>query len=200
MLISLEKNIAIFAMAKTGTTALETVLCAECDIVLGGEPRIKHMQFRKYERFFLPYLESLGHTKLKTICVFREPEDWLGSWFKYRSRPKLSGHRNSTQGMSFETFVAAYLSEKPPPFADIGLQSRFICRADNSIGIDHLFAYSNFEAYIEFLEKRFGHKISLPRINVSPPASLDLSQDLRKNLHSKLSRDYEIYAQITQSN
>ena len=48
------------------------------------------------------------------IGVMREPRDWLGSWYRYRQRPGIPDKRRSTAGMSFDAFVEAYCTEKPP--------------------------------------------------------------------------------------
>lgn len=196
MLISIDKNLALLAMAKTGTTAVEQAIAPLCDIVLQGTPRVKHMQLRRFERFLRPYLATLDAEDVETACVFREPLDWLGSWYRYRSRPALDGKSNSTAGLSFADFVDAYLSDDPPAFARVGRPSRFVSRSDGSVGITHLFRYDTFETYVRFLESRFGVPLDLKQVNVSPNGDTTLPHALRLKAQDAMADDYEIYESI----
>lgn len=196
MLISLDKKLAVLAMTKTGSTAVEAALAPVCDMVFQGNPRVKHMQLRRYERFLVPYLANLGADDMQTACVFRDPIDWLGSWFRYRSRPALDGSVNSTAGMSFADFAKAYLQDDPPACARVGRPSRFVRRADGSVGVDHLFRYDNFGGFVRFLEARFERPLHLERVNVSPARDLDLPAALHRDLRAALADDYEIYDSI----
>ena len=58
----------------------------------------------------LPYLREIGAGDTETVCVIREPIDWLGSWYRFRSRSSAPKAK-STKGISFETFVEGYLDE-----------------------------------------------------------------------------------------
>lgn len=180
-------------MAKTGTTAIEASLDPLCDIKMSRDPRIKHMQLRKFERFVRPLLATVGAKEVETTCLFRHPEDWLGSWFRYRARPQIAGTPNSTAGLDFETFVNAYLEDKPPPFANVGRQARFVALNSGDVGIDHLFRYDNFAAYLAFLEARFSTRLHVERRNVSPDTTFDLSPSLRRRLQNVCEKDYHIY-------
>jgi len=197
MLISLQNNLAILAMTKTGSTSVETALAPFCDILFTHDPRVKHIQYRRFERFIQPYLKSLGYGEVRTTCLFRDPVDWLGSWYRYRSRPALRGQVNSTAEMSFETFVENYLSDTPDPFAKVGRQSQFVLRQNGDIGIDHLFRYEDIASFQSFLSDVFRREIELPRLNESPKQRLDLSKPLLAELQKTLSQDFEIYESLS---
>jgi len=198
MLISLKAQIAVFAMPKTGSTALEAALAPHCDLIFQGNPRIKHMPVRRFERFIRPYLVEMGSGDVQTAALMREPEEWLGSWYRYRCRPALKGHRNSAAGLSFDQFVDAYLSATPPPYAQVGRPFRFITRRDDTIGIDHLFRYDAMPSFIEFLSERFGTRLSVETQNVSPGAKSDLqlSSQLRDQLRDHLAQEYDVYETV----
>jgi len=183
-------------MTKTGTTALEACLDPLCDIRMTGDPRIKHMQLRKFERFVRPLLATLGGGKVETTCLFRQPEDWLGSWYRYRARPQIAGTLNSTTHMDFEAFVTAYLMDDPPPFAKVGRQARFVTNKNGEMGVDHLFRYENFTNYVAFLEARFSTRFAVDQRNVSPKIDLNLSTPLRQRLQEVCAADYEIYENV----
>lgn len=196
MLISLRKRLAILSMPKTGTTALEAALAPYCDIVYKHDPRAKHMPLRRFERFLRPYLRELTDAPIETACMIREPEAWLGSWYRYRARPALDGHQNSTRDMSFDAFVTAYLSEEKPPFARVGRPYRFVTTVENRVGVTHLYKYDSWPAYVAFMEERFGLTLTPERLNVSGEADLTLSDATRAALQSEMEEDYRVYREI----
>lgn len=193
MLISIQKNLAFLAMTKTGSTAIEKELAPHCDIVFSGDPRIKHIQLRRFDRFIRPYLAKVGIKELETVCLFREPVDWLGSWYRYRSRPKLDGHVNSTKGLTFEQFVLEYMSETPAPFAQVGRQSRFVQTKNKTIGVDRIFRYEDFQEVEDFFSQRFSTELNFQRLNTSPKAELTLSDHVTRQIHDYLADDYDIF-------
>ena len=77
-------------------------------------PEMKHAPVFRYNRFFRPMFEKFMGEDMTVLAVMREPIDWLGSWYRYRQRPFLDGHRTSTQGISFDEFVLAYLKGNRP--------------------------------------------------------------------------------------
>jgi Sulfotransferase family len=194
MLVSISRRLAYLAMPKTGTQSLERVLTPLCDIRYGGLPRVKHMTLQTFERFVRPYLEALGAGDTETLCVIREPVDWLGSWYRYRGRAALDGLPNSTKHMSFAEFVEAYLRRPTPPFARVGRISRFVAGASGGPGVTHMFRYENLAGVTRFLSDRFETRIVLPRVNVSSRAPLELPAALRARLETELSEDFALYA------
>lgn len=180
-------------MTKTGSTSIEAALAPYGDIIFTHSPAAKHMQLRKFERFIRPYLKSIDQTEVETACLFREPIDWLGSWYRYRRRPALSGHANSTDAINFDQFVAAYLATPQTPFSQVGRQSKFVTKKNGDIGIDHLFKYDHFDDFLVFLSDRIGQTIAVPRLNISPAQPLELSKQLRNQLETELALDFEIY-------
>ncbi len=197
MLISLKNNIAFLAMTKTGSTSIEATLAPFCDIVFTQDPRVKHMQLRRFERFLRPYLKSLDHDGVETTCLFRNPTDWLGSWYRYRQRDALLGNSNSTAQVSFEDFVLSYLDENPKPFARVGQQSEFIIDKQGNVGIDYLFRYDQFEKFERFMSDRMNQPLKFDHLNASAAKSLELTTGTRTRLEGKLSRDFEIFESIT---
>ncbi|SNS78725.1 gamma-glutamyl kinase [Tropicimonas sediminicola] len=178
MMIFWDARLVLLAVPKTGTQALQAALGAEADMIIRNPPLQKHMPLRWYQRSVLPLFSAEEGMQLETVAVIREPLDWLGSWYRYRRRDSLSGHPNSTIGLSFQEFVTAYLQPSRPPCADVGRQSRFVSTPSQAVGVDHLFAYEHFQELVRFLEGRLGHRIRLGRTNVSPHGELDLPENL----------------------
>lgn len=114
MLVFAKKKLVILAMPKTGTTSLEASLAPKADLVFRNPPNLKHTPAHRYYKSLRPYLEAGGLEGLELVCALREPIDWLGSWYRYRTRPAKDGMPTSTKGMSFDEYVNDYLKGKPP--------------------------------------------------------------------------------------
>jgi hypothetical protein len=198
MLISVEKRLAYLAMPKTGTTAVQKAIHQYCDIRFSRSPRTKHMTMRVFERYMMPYLREIGAGDTETFCVIREPTDWLGSWYRYRSRPGFDHSSKSTKGVSFAEFVEAYLAKPQPAFARIGGASRFVVGKSGKPAVTHMFRYDNIAGMVRFLEERLGEKIKLPKANVSPRGDLQLPSALQARLEIERTQDFAIYADLAQ--
>ncbi len=194
MLISINKRLAYLAMPKTGTTAIQTALGPHCEIRFGRSPRAKHMSMGVFEEFMMPYLREIGAGDTETFCVIREPVDWLGSWYRYRSRVKRDKAPRSTQGISFETFVEGYLAKRQPEYAKLGRPTRFVAGVSGKPAVTHMFRYENIPGLMTFLEKRFGKEIRLPKVNVSPNGEMTLPPALRARLEAERAEDFALYA------
>jgi len=196
MMVFLRQKLVFFATPKTASTSIEKALGSSCDIRISKVPNAKHTPFRKYERLLKPFIMSLTHDEPDTVAVIREPIEWLGSWYRYRSRDALSGHQNSTTGVTFNQFVESYLSETPEPFARVGSQSKFMADKDENMGLSHLFRYEDMSGLVRFLQLRLNKQFELERKNVSPSADLKLATSLQSELEKALAQDFEIYERL----
>lgn len=197
MLVFWQQRLALLATPKTGTTAIESALESLAAVVIQRPPQLKHTTVARYHRFIGPYLESSAGQPFTLVTVMREPRDWLGSWYRYRQRQDMGNDQNSTSGISFEDFVRAYCSDKPPAWAQVGSQARFVTPHKNGRGLDRLFRYEAIEDFIHFLEEKLDCEIILPRLNVSPAGDLHLSDQAEAMLHRHLARDFELYDTLT---
>ncbi|KAJ55393.1 hypothetical protein ACMU_11905 [Actibacterium mucosum KCTC 23349] len=199
MLVFWKAGLVLLAVPKTGTQAYEAMLAEEADVVLRHPPGLKHMPAQKFTRKFLPLLGPDAVDRLESAAVIREPLDWLGSWFRYRSRPQLDGHPNSTAGQSFDAFVDAYLEDEPPAFARVGAQARFVSNAQGKVIVDHLFAFEKPVAFRAFLSERLGKNTpEPPPRNVSPTRKLVLSSELEARLRQKHAADFALHEKLVQ--
>ncbi len=194
MIISIERNFAFLAMTKAASTSIETVLSPHADVIFQQDSRFKHMSARKFRRFMQPYLRNMGHDSIETHCVFRDPIDWLHSWYCYRARPGIIGKPESTAKVTFEKFVIDYLA-KPEQSKGIGRPARFVTDRNGELIVDHIFLYDDLPKFIDFLENRFDTKLELPKLNVSTPRHRDLSTSIRKQAVTYFAPEYEIIAQ-----
>jgi hypothetical protein len=195
MLAFLPEGLVLLAVPKTGTTALANVLGPRATMML-RQP-LKHLPLERFNRQVLPLLESAASGPIETIAVLREPVDWLGSWYRYRARPDLIGHRNSTEGMSFDAFVTAYASRKPPACAAVGSQARYVFGRSGERGVTHLFRHDRSEELVRFLEERLDRAIELPRSNVSPVLPTPLSPDVEELLRRQRPDEFRAWAEVS---
>jgi hypothetical protein len=196
MMIFSKAGLAFLSVPKTGTTAYQAALRDHADLVVTGPPDLKHAPLYRYNRFIRPMYEKVCRQELEVLAVMREPISWLGSWYRYRQRPALQGHRNSTAGLSFDEFVLAYCDPSPPAFANVGRQSKFLEPRPNGVAASHLFAYENQPGILAFLNDRLGVTITLPAINVSPHAALQLSPEVADALYAAHPDEFALYGSI----
>ena len=193
MLVFWDERLVFLAVPKTGTTALEGALAPRATMVVRAPPHLKHSPLYRYRRFIAPFLEKAGGQQMETLAVIREPVDWLSSWFRYRSRDALVGHPNSTRDVEFDAFVEAYCKGKPPAFANVGSQARFVLDDSGARAVDHLFRYEDQPRLIAFLEARLGTAIELPRLNVSPAFRTTLSPGVEEKLRRKRPEEFAVW-------
>ena len=195
MIISLKHRFVLFAMPKCASHSLVAAIGDRADIILRNPPGAKHCNFRKYSRHLKGFLETFSNEPLDTLCLYREPEDWLNSWWRYRQRPALDGQRNSAKGIGFDEFVERVLDSQPPGDS-IGRPSRFVQDREGGVGIDHLFRYEEVDRLVDWISDRTGWAVELDRLNVSPKLSGKLSDTVRRRMEAEMARDFEIYDQI----
>ncbi|QUS35394.1 hypothetical protein [Falsirhodobacter algicola] len=195
MLVFWEHRLVFLATPKTGSTAIEAALESLSAIAVTRPPLLKHTTLRRYRRFIGPYLQTSSGDEFETVALMREPRDWLGSWFRYRTRDAVDEDK-ATRGRTFDDFVRAYAQDPKPAFADVGSQANFL-RPRNGQGVDHLFRYEDLDRFVAFLEERLDFAITLPRLNVSPEGTLDLSEEGERLLRDACAEDFALYDSIT---
>ena len=151
------------------------------------------MGVRRFQNRIVPLLDLQKHIEI--FGIIREPVDWLGSWFRYRARPEIRHRPASTQGLTFDAFVEAYLSDQPPPYAQVGAQAELIAPEGQEGRAEHLYRYDRPVAITGFLENRLKTSLrDLPVVNASPKADLTLKSALRQRLENERSREFQLYA------
>lgn len=196
MLIFIKEQLVFFATPKTASTSIETTIGNLCEIRLSRHPAVKHTPYRKYKRLLEPFISTVIDAEPDRIAAFREPVDWLGSWYRYRSRQELLGTANSTRDVTFNQFIESYLQDESPAYARVGSQAKFVSDKNGTLGMTHLFRYDQLGTLVAFLEERLKKQIKLPKTNVSPKTELSISPAMLKELQNAYTRDFEIYDTI----
>ncbi|QDL92479.1 gamma-glutamyl kinase [Paroceanicella profunda] len=195
MMICPQARLAFFSMPKTGSSAVLLALRPHAPIQFSAPPQVKHMTLVQYERHVAPLLRDCGQPQMETVCLVREPVDWLRSWYAFRSRDVLRNTGRSTAGISFAQFVEDFIAPVRPPHAVLPPQSEIARRADGRVGIDHIFRYDTFGNFAEWLSDRLGEKLEFERRNVSPVVEdRELPAALRARLEQALAADFSLYA------
>ncbi|MEO0633021.1 MAG: gamma-glutamyl kinase [Pseudomonadota bacterium] len=197
MMVFFKARLAFLSVPKTGTTAYERALRDHADLAITAPPLLKHQPVYRYNRFIRPMFVRVCDTELDVMAVMREPISWLGSWWRYRQRPEMAGHANSTHGISFDDFVLAYMKGKRPGFAEVGSQARFLEAQPNGTAVKHLFRYEDPATLNAFLETRIGVKLTLGQHNVSPAMPARLSDDVDTRFRRKFAEEFALYDSIT---
>lgn len=191
MLVFWEQRLAILATPKTGSTAIEAALESLAAVSVQRPPALKHTNVARFQRFVGPYLEAAAGEPFTVVALMREPRDWLGSWFRYRSRDDIPDPAKSTKGKTFDEFVQAWCHKPRPAFADVGSQAQFLKGSKGPA--DRVFRYENIDSFIDFLEDRLDFQIILPQLNVSPKAPMDLSPETVGLLQVAAVDDFALY-------
>lgn len=195
MLVFWDQRLAFLATPKTGSTAIAAALESLAAVSIQRPPILKHTTVHRYRRFVGPYLAAASKAEFTLVALMRDPRDWLGSWYRFRQRDDTQPEK-STRGMSFDEFVQAWCRDPQPEFAAVGSQGRFL-RPRRGEGVDRLFRYEDIGGFVEFLEDRLGCEILLPRLNVSPVGTTDLSAATETLLRTVAAEDFALHATLT---
>jgi len=195
MLVFWEQRLAFLATPKTGSTAIAAALESLAAVSIQRPPLLKHTTVHRYRRFIGPYLEAASKDNFTLVALMREPKDWLGSWYRFRQREETEPAK-STRDMSFDDFVRAWCRDPRPDFADVGSQGKFL-RPRQGAGADRLFRYEAIGTFVQFLEDRLGCEITLPRLNVSPEGTTELTAATEALLRARAVEDFGLYATLT---
>ncbi|SJK83789.1 sulfotransferase family 2 domain-containing protein [Halomonas elongata] len=199
MMVSLQKKIAFLSMPKCASTSIEKALMPYSQIIFTGNPKIKHMNYRGYVKKVEPIIISAGVNDVTTFCLFREPLEWLQSWYRYRARkaladPKAPRHRNYTGDVSFQEFVLAYINNHDVSWNKVGRQSRFVSDKEGRVAVDKVFRLDKQKPLYDFLQERIGMNLEIPQKNISPhELDYTLDDSVKREAMDFLSEEYEIY-------
>ena len=200
-------KLVILSQPKTGTTALETALSARASIVVNKPPEMKHISYRGFMKFVAPMIETqcrLDRADYEVVAVMREPVDWLGSWYRYRTRDELTKpgnprRLNFTGNISFDDFVrdVCQPTGSQPPHAQIKTPSWVALSGTGSVGVDRLFSYETLDAFYDFIADRTGNPIQTKTANVSPKMELTLQAPNRDRLRQHFAFDFDLHGALS---
>ena len=191
MRVSIRHGFTFLCMPKSASTSVEQALTNYCELITRGKyaTRLKHTNYRRYHRFIEPYIKTVSPQLPETVCLMREPIDWLHSWYRYRKRDILDGSPQSTKDITFEEFCQAYMDGE----INVGRQYDFIRTKDHKVGVQNIFRYEELDKLQKYFEKKIGHRIDFPVMNVSPKETRELGKTMETKLRNFLKKEYDIY-------
>ncbi|MEZ5887342.1 MAG: hypothetical protein R3D56_10745 [Paracoccaceae bacterium] len=193
MLIFWKERLVLLANPKTGSTSIGTALEQMAHVAIRRPPELKHLTAPAYHAHMGPMLEQASGERFTTVALMREPIDWLGSWWRYRQRDDIRDMPRSTSGMSFEEAILSHLDDRAGGPMNVGSQGQFLGLRSDGATVDRVFRYEEIDRFVQFLEDRLGCELILPRLNVSPKGTMDLTPATLARLRARLARDYVYY-------
>jgi hypothetical protein len=186
------------AMPKCASSAIESAVGGKGLFSLSRNP-LKHMQASEFEELVAPLIDFAGYPRdsYETLCLFREPIDWLHSWWRYRTRPALADprsarHENYTGHVTFEEFTESYI-RGDVDYARVTRQAEFVSDAEGRVCVDRIFKYEHSQDLLDYVKTKLGLEIAIDHVNVSPERELQISDRARVVLRDFLAPEYAIY-------
>lgn len=208
----------VLSAPKCASTALENALAPRAEIVLRHHPRLKHVNVRAFGRLVEPLLAAAGYDRpdYEVVTLFRDPVDWLHSWWRYRQGPRLRrpggpvDQRRARQGLPpgsprytgdlpFAEFAAAYVEGRGREVGVRGRPVRFVLDRGGAIGVDRIFAYERSDVWQGWFRDRVGADLEFPSSNRSRVrAPLELDDELRARLEEFFAPEYELRTHLVE--
>lgn len=200
-------RLVILSQPKTGTTSLVSALSHRASIAINNPPQLQHMHYSDFMTFVAPWIQErtgLARKHYEVVSVMREPLDWLGSWFRYRTRDALRDgkpgkQRHYSGNVEFDTFVRQVLKpkNKRKAYAHVGKPYSVAIDAEGAIGCDRVFPYEDLSVLYEIIEERTRQPLVLERMNVSPKADLMISDETREALEESWQVAFDLHRSLT---
>lgn len=202
MLLAPKKGFVFLAMTKSASTAIETAFAPHSDIVFQTNP-FKHTTYEVFTHSLQPFLEDKGfpRSSYEVTCLFRDPMDWLLSWWRFRSRKRLlkRAPEKWAGDVSSDEFARAYMAyhrggpeAQGKRYAHLIRPSEFVQAAPGP-AIDRIFRYEAVDLLIEYLSDKVGEQLHIPVENRSPDRSGSWSPEVEGELRDFFAPEYEVY-------
>jgi hypothetical protein len=205
MILSVRHGFIYFAMPKTATTAIESLLGPYGDITLARTAHYKHISCSELKaRYSTLFKTCYSYDRFFKFGVVREPVSWVVSWYNFRSRPELADpkspvHRNYLGPYTLDQLLDEIASPQPRSFARIGNQSDFYHLAAGVLGVDALVRHDHLRDDLAQLTAHLpvdlSRGLSTTRANESPPrlSRRDVSNATEKRILELFEKDLELY-------
>ena len=203
MLINTQKKFIFVSNTKTASTSIELLLKQHSQIAITDPPELKHMPYTNIVDIFDRLFNNTSYNidKFYKFGVFREPADWIISWFNYRSRqeianPKHRDHSTYLGKISFEEYVDSIHNDwvKPQKY-------RFInARGENAM--DFIIDYDSLEQDLAFICKKLELEVDdwkLPYKNKSKNIRVkreNLQPNILKKIKEYFAEDYDFIEKV----
>lgn len=202
MIVSTRYRFVFLDMPKCTFTAIEETIRPLCSIILQSE--IKQCNMRHYERFIEPLLKinHIDPSGFTIYALFREPVDWLHSWWRYLSAEEIARpadrRRRRYGNLSFAQYVEQYIEKEVPALRGAGPQERVVIGQDGTTDRVKLFRYEDIAAFQSELETQIGRRLNIDDLNVLPTPDGDVGTEVADAIRAAIPRDFAVYDSIPQ--
>jgi hypothetical protein len=177
------RGFVFLATTKTGSSAIHRGFRRYSSIEVRSPPNMKHLTARRFEKVWVPVLEQHGCKRetYELVAIIRDPVDWVGSWWRYRSRPSLRGTDNWTGEMTFDEFAERVITGE----VSLGRQSRFVTDPAGNLVVERLYRYEHLGDAAQWMAARLGVEApELKQVNRSPKRDVGLADSVRGRLET----------------
>ena len=207
VLLAPKKGFVFLAMTKSASTAIESAFAPHSDIVFQTNP-FKHTTYEGFTRALQPYLEDkgFGRSDYEVVCVFRDPMDWLLSWWRFRSRKQLrkrapekwAGDIGSDEfAQTYMAFHRREVDAQDKRFAQLVRPMEFVREIPGSPPMDKVFRYDSIGALVDHLSNKVGKRVEVGIENTSPERAGAWSPQVEAELRDFFAPEFEIYENAT---
>lgn len=188
------RDFVLLALPKTASTALERTLAPYATEVVGSPPAQKHLPARGFVHTREEPLAAAGHPRgsYELVTLFREPIEWLESWWRYRAREDA---QHSTAGIGFEEFALSYVAGDEQAPIPAGRPAKFI-RARGAVAVDRIFSVDRPDVWSAWFSERVGAPLEFERRNVSPAQRGELSAATRARVEAWFAPEYDVWRRL----
>jgi hypothetical protein len=203
VLLAPKKGFVFLAMTKSASTAIETAFGPHSDIVFHANP-FKHIGYAEFQQTLQPFLEGKGfpRTSYEVVCVFRDPMDWLLSWWRFRSRKRLLKRAawKWAGDVSSDEFARAYMAyhrgapdAQEKRFAHLVRPLEVVQGNPDEAPIDLIFRYDRLDLLVDYLSGKVDRDIEVATENTSPERAGSWSPETERELREFFEPEYAIY-------
>ena len=193
MLVFPRERLVFLCTPKSGSTSVEEAYAPYAGGVLGGHPRLAHVDLATYERGLASLLGD-DQGMLETVCLIRDPLEQLRSWYRYMRRPDRKQSNWFDRDWSFEDFVAHFLNAEQG--CRMKTQHEFAQDETGEVGVNRIFALERVDRFVAFMNERLAIRVRLPVLNASERTSTTISSGLETELRRRLASDFELHGAV----
>ena len=192
----------MLSLPKCASTSIVHSLSPSADVVLRGHPKLKHMNCQQFHTRMMPILRHAGYPRkdYELVSMFREPIEWLESWWRYRSRPAIVEENplRYTGDLTFEEFAAGYVSGDRSVTGSVGRPARFVALSEGlDIGVDRILALDRPDTWQSWIEEKMGGTVKIKNANVSTERrEPELTPSTRAALVDFFAPEYDIWTRL----
>ena len=188
------RDFVLLALPKTASTSLERTLTPYATEVVGSPPAQKHLPARGFVHTRAKELAAQGRPRdsYELVTMFREPVEWLESWWRYRAR---DASRHSTADLTFEEFALSYVAGDDEAPIPAGSPAKFI-RAQGAVAVDRIFSVDRPDVWSAWFTERVGEPLEFERRNVSAAERGELTAGTRERLEAWFAPEYDVWRRL----